>query len=189
MLGTRMGAEWKIAFEKINAARGTGFLYLLCGIRGSGKTQMAIEVISEQIMASVSAQMKRDDYTTCPRTPAIYAPAIDFFMDVKATYKKGATKTEKEVIADYHRPDLLVMDEITVRGETKWEDDLFFSMIDRRYGANKDTILIANLKASEVAANVGASIASRMVEAGGIIECNWSSFRSPSTGHTSPVRQ
>lgn len=178
MLGARQGAEWKIAFDKIHAAIGTGFLFLLCGIRGSGKTQMGIEIMSEKITKSVDLTLASPNYLIAPTFPALYVPAIDFFMDVKATYRKASIKDAKAVIADYLKPEVLVVDEITVRGETKWEDDLFFSMVDRRYSAMKDTILIANLKPAEVAASVGASIASRMQECGGIINCDWESFRS-----------
>jgi len=40
-----------------------------------------------------------------------------------------------------------------------------------------DTILTCNLGTEELAASLGPSIVSRMEEGGGVIECNWPSFR------------
>ena len=79
---------------------------------------------------------------------------------------------------EYSAPQLVVFDEISIRAETKWEDDAFFSVINKRYAAVRDTILIGNFTStSELVANIGASIASRLQETGGVIECNWPSFR------------
>jgi hypothetical protein len=40
-----------------------------------------------------------------------------------------------------------------------------------------DTILTCNLDRNMLAENLGPSIVSRMKEGGGILECNWPSFR------------
>jgi len=51
------------------------------------------------------------------------------------------------------------------------------ALIDYRYSQMRDTVIISNLKREAFTASMGASVVSRMIEAGGIIECNWPSFR------------
>jgi len=62
---------------------------------------------------------------------------------------------------------------------TPWEDRMLTALVDYRYSQKRDTVLISNLKRDEFETSMGNSILSRMVEAGGIIECGWPSFRSP----------
>ncbi len=146
---------------------GTGAVLALIGPRGTGKTQLGCDLICEA--------------TTGRGMSARYAKAIEFFMGIKATFQRNAEETEKAVIDRFRRPALLVLDEISSRGETEWEDRLFDHLIDERYGAKKDTILIGNfVTVRDFDASVGPSIASRLSETGGVIDCNWASFRNPS---------
>jgi len=54
---------------------------------------------------------------------------------------------------------------------------MLFELLNRRYNDLKDTILIANKSKAEFQDYIGPSLASRMNETGGIVECNWPSFR------------
>ena len=177
MLGARMGAEWKIAFLRLTSQQKQGFLNVLTGPRGTGKTQMGVELMAERISEAVENHLLTERYFLAPPLPALYSLVMDFFIELKSTYNRNTLKTEEQVMDKFTKPRLLVLDEFTIRGETKWEDDVLFSMIDKRYQAQKDTLLIANLKPEEVVPSLGASNASRLTECGGIIHCNWKSFR------------
>ena len=105
-----------------------------------------------------------------------YCKIVEFFVQIRATYT-SKTSSEELVIARHIHPDLLVLDEIGVRGETTFEDTMFTHLIDRRYDAMKDTILISNQTREGLLGSVGKSIESRLLESGGIITCDWASFR------------
>lgn len=153
---------WGERERSLCAMLGRGFLVALIGIRGNGKTQLGAELIR---------------YVTSTAKPARYASATEFFMDVKASYRDTAAQAEREVVEGYRKPSLLVLDEAGQRAETEWENRLLFELINKRYADMRDTLLIANQSESEFLTSIGPSLASRMHESGGIIQCDWPSFR------------
>ena len=152
---------WGETLLKLNAMRGTGFLAALVGSRGNGKTQIAVELIRENAKQLVASK---------------FCCTMEFFIDLKATFRSDK-ESERDVIKAYQRPAFLVLDEIGQRSETEWENRLLFHLINQRYEDSKDTLIIANLEPEQLMAALGPSIASRMNETGGIINCTWPSFR------------
>lgn len=154
---------WQSAGETIYSKVGTGFLYALVGPKGTGKTQIGCNVL-------LQAQRVKE-FTT------MYVKCMDFFLAVKASYKPDAEMAERDVIRFFGRPEVLVIDEFGERGESEWEDRLLTYLIDRRYDAVKDTLIISNQLQPAFEASLGASALSRLNETGGIIPCLWPSFR------------
>jgi DNA replication protein DnaC len=150
--------EWSAKLGTIKPMIGTGFLIALCGGRGPGKTQLAVELIRSVCYADKAA---------------LYRRLMEFFIDIKATYNNRAEQTESEVIDLYAAPALLVLDEAHERGGTAWEGSLLNLLIDRRYAAMQDTIIIANLTRAELPDALGPSIMRRLDDTGGIVECGW----------------
>lgn len=153
---------WGDAFTKLSKRLGSGFLVALIGTRGNGKTQIGVE-----LMKVSTDNLKSARFTTATR----------FFMAMKSTYRKDSEETEAGVLATFCKPSLLVIDEAARRAETTWENNLLFELLNDRYNALKDTIMICNMGRAEFEQSLGASLVSRMNETGGIIECNWPSFR------------
>lgn len=153
--------EWADAERKIVAKLGTGYLLALVGNRGCGKTQLAVEAMRVRVH---KGQRTR------------YCTATEFFMEVKAAYSHE-TRSEKDVLNEFAKPSLLVMDEIGQRSESEWENRLLFELLNRRYNTLKDTLLISNQSVEEFSKSIGLSLISRMIETGGLIECKWSSYR------------
>ena len=153
--------QWGATERKLIARIGSGFLVCLAGTRGAGKTQLGVE-----LMRATARAFKR------PR----FSSGMKFFMEIKSGYD-GAGPTEKQVLLEFGRPALLVMDEIGVRSESEWENRLLTELINDRYADMRDTLLISNQRASDLERALGPSIVSRMRETGGIIECTWKSFR------------
>lgn len=141
---------------------GTGFLIALVGNRGSGKTQLAVET------------MKRSAWKL---KPCRFVTAVEFFIEVKSTFGRDSERSERDILEEFQKPSLLVIDEVGKRGGSDWENNLLFELINRRYNDCNDTILIDNRTKSEFIETIGPSLASRMNECGGIVECNWESFR------------
>lgn len=153
---------WAKTRDRVAGMLGRGFTLCLTGTRGNGKTQMAVDCIRR-----VTRQGK----------PARFISAQRVFMLFKGTFDDGAKQTEIQVLDSLRRPALLVIDEIGQRTESAWENRTFFELLNARYNDMTDTILTANLAPAELAANLGPSIISRMQEGGGILKCDWPSFR------------
>ena len=163
-------------------------MFALLGPRGTGKTQMAVELVKSFV--SNSAHEASSDAIQHRRIierrggglllscSAIYTTAMEFFMDLKSSYAPESGQTEDLVLNKYVTPELLVVDEVHDRSGSQWEDRLFTHMIDRRYRmGGKKTIFISNQTPKEFEADVGASISDRIDECGGIVRCEWESFR------------
>lgn len=139
-----------------------GAMLALIGINGNGKTQLAVEIM-RQVLAKENT--------------ALYTTAINFFLRLKETFKRGSDGSEMEVLDEHAAPRLLVIDEFNRRAGGEWESNLMFELINRRYNAMKSTILIDNGSLNDFEKAVGPSLFSRMNETGGVIVCNWPSFR------------
>jgi DNA replication protein DnaC len=147
---------------KTMLGKGGGLIIALVGGRGNGKTQMAVE-----LMKWYTEDLKSATFTT----------AVEFFMAIKATYKAQSLTGEVEIMERFRKPKLLVIDEIGKRGQTEWENTLLFELLNSRYNDMLDSVLIDNRSKEEFIDMIGPSLASRMNEGGGIIECTWPSFR------------
>ena len=154
--------EWGRVESRMIKKLGSGFLIALIGVRGCGKTQLAVE-----LMRLETKRLREARYVT----------ALEFFLKLRASYRKNASASEAEVLDDYATPSLLVIDEIARRGETDFENNFLFGLIDRRYRDVSDTIIISNQERAEFCTSIGPSLSSRMQETGGIIECAWQSYR------------
>jgi len=157
------GGRWSATLETIAGRIGEGFLIGLHGCNGPGKTQMAVELMFQ---------------TTAQSKSALFCTATQFFIEVKTTYKHESAESEADVVKRYQKPSLLVIDEVDKRGATEWESNLLFYLLNRRYNDMKDTLLIANMNASELEGSLGKSLVSRLNETGGMIDCSeMKSFR------------
>lgn len=155
------GPQWVKRFRELERRLGEGFLVALLGKCGTGKTQLGVELIR----------------TTCAvGRRAMYEKTAFFFMAIQETY--GARDSGAAVIARYTAPRLLVLDEVSQRGNTPWEDRTLDLLIDVRYDSEGlDTVLLSNDRRDVFLESVGPRIKDRLIETGGIIECDWPSFR------------
>lgn len=151
------------AADKLAAMADFGGMYALVGVRGAGKTHLACALVHEFCRLGKSA---------------VYHRTMDIFLDIKRTFDKG-NGSQADVVERYAKPKLLVLDEIQVRSDTEWEDVILTDLIDRRYAAMKSTLMIANLTPKDFCQRIGSSVTSRLTETGGIIVCDWPSFRKP----------
>jgi DNA replication protein DnaC len=153
---------WTKLRSQVAGKLGSGITLCLTGGRGNGKTQMGVDLILR-----VTRQGK----------PAMFTTAQRVFMAFKGSFDQGSRQTEIQVLDGFRRPALLVIDEVGRRSESEWENRTLFELLNARYGDMTDTVMTCNLDRAALAESLGPSISSRMKEGGGIIECDWESFR------------
>jgi DNA replication protein DnaC len=149
--------QWGQVERKISDRLGSHFLIALIGTRGNGKTQLAVEVIRKNSMRLRTSR---------------FCTAVDFFLAFK-----GGKFNEEEVFDSFLQPKLLVIDEVARRSENDTENKLLFGLLNRRYSDLRDTLLISNQGAEQFEDSMGPSLIDRMREMGGIVTCQWPSFR------------
>jgi DNA replication protein DnaC len=152
---------WSEAFWRIACCMAEGPLVILLGARGTGKTQMAVDLMANVCRAGKTVR---------------YAKAMDLFREVRATFAKDGPK-EIDVVERICRYGCLVIDEAQERGESEWENRTLTNIIDHRYDGKRATILLSNQDARSFAASVGESVVSRATETGVVVVCDWPSFR------------
>lgn len=172
----------------------TGAMLAILGQRGTGKTQMAVEAVIDTCIGMADGQARtrtihfnkdediddeisRYSETEPGRdTPAVYVKSMEIFHRLRAAFRDDGP-SEAEVVRPFTTSSLLVIDEIQERGETDYEDRQLTYIMDKRYDAGLDTLVVGNLKASEFAQKLGPSIADRFAQMGGVIELNGKSRR------------
>lgn len=159
----KKAGRWGDILGKLLASAKSGYLSAIIGNRGTGKTQLAVE------LCKMYAEM---------RLAARYTTAADFLAEIKATY---AHRGETEIVAmrRHTDPDLLIVDEYEKRTATEWEGNTLFTLLDTRYRDKLDTLIISNLHGEDFVRLIGPSIASRIQETSpdGVYVANWQSYR------------
>jgi DNA replication protein DnaC len=144
-----------------------GSILILVGPRGTGKTQLAVDAIIDRFS---------DPYIDDAQRPR-YAKLADVFREIRACYREDSIDSEIAIFQKYSKASVLVIDEAQERAETDFENRTLTQIIDKRYDAMLDTIVISNFTKDEMGKSMGPSIVSRIHECGQVIECNWPSFR------------
>lgn len=148
------------AVEEIAAILAGGGMTALLGSRGTGKTQIAAWL-----------------WLCCPRRQAMYATAAHLLDTMKSWYgiEGPARAWNKRMLMTVP---VLIIDEIHERRGTLEDEHLMISLLDSRYANKAGTLLVGNIKPSEIAANLGQSVASRLREYGSAFDtCQWPRYR------------
>lgn len=156
-----------------NTLQGKGAIVALVGPRGTGKTYIASQFVIDRLWA---------EHGTARCTWSHYTKLTTLVAKLKAFYGDFGT-IEMERLEQYRAfltqsLDLLIIDELhEVADDSRHKDRILSDILDARYSAKKDTLLISNQSAEEFARTTNPSILSRLNEHGGIISCSWESFR------------
>jgi DNA replication protein DnaC len=150
--------------ERYPRVLSSNFSAILCGPRGTGKTQMATLFAYHRIL--------KGNY------PGIYIKVLDLLDDIKSTFG-DKKRTEQDAKNDYKTPSFLVIDEFQERAKERWDTQILINLFDHRYDDGKSTIMIANCAADDNSLKevFPQSILSRNEQTGLIVDCSWPSYR------------
>ncbi len=172
------GDGWWTHYRLALATIDSGGIVVMYGAHGTGKTRMSWELAKKYKPKDATVSIGGVGWTTGRRDrPAIYTTAMNLFTSIKSSYSPNSEKSEKEVILEYCEAALLVIDEVQVRGETKFEDDKLTAIIDARYMEGMPTMIISNYTREKLAASLSPAVLDRIRENGCGLNFNWTSFR------------
>lgn len=160
--------------------RGNGAVVALVGLRGAGKTTIAAQMAIHRARAWFDHY--RDQLPGRPAALPHYLKAVDLLNQFKAIYSDFGAINADDIAQtrDFfcRERGLAVIDELHDCEDRKLKERVLVDVIDRRYAARNDTILISNQTPDDFKATTNDSILSRLSEHGRIIPCNWGSHRS-----------
>lgn len=139
-------------------------IFLLSGDRGPGKTQMAAFWGQQCLLEEKSTR---------------YHKAHSFLCTIRDQFgnNEHRAETAREILQRAKKVHLLVIDECSELAGTDWEKRTMTEIIDERYDNELSTVIITNHAPKEAVKEVGPSIWSRAEETGGIVVCDWESYR------------
>lgn len=138
-----------------------GTVAIFSGLPGTGKSHLAI-AIAQAVMQHRSV---------------FYTSAIDAVRMVRDTWRKGAEKTELEVLDMFASINLLILDEVGVQYGTDAEQITLFDIIDKRYRDMMPTILLTNQNKTGMKEFLGDRSFDRLREGGIWVTFDWQSHR------------
>jgi DNA replication protein DnaC len=155
-------AYQEVYYSLLNLESSCGIIVALVGDRGNGKTYMGCMMVKRACRYGHSA---------------MYREAMDYFMDLRATYGNAGRGTELEVESRYRRPSLLVLDAVEEKASNEFEQRMLTRLLNKRLNDNKLTLIISNDTAQSLPSRIGRSLTDRLNDGGGILVCGWPSLR------------
>jgi DNA replication protein DnaC len=89
----------------------------------------------------------------------------------------GKNEDSEAVLAAWKKTPFLVIDEAQTRAGTEWENNVLDELINARYAKMLPTVIIANITMETAQKSLGPRIMDRANECGGIVNCDWESYR------------
>ena len=134
------------------------------GPPGTGKTHLAVGILREVLAQGYSG---------------LLTTVGDYVREIKDhCWSRERQLTESAVIARYRAPDLLIVDEVGVQFGSRTEENLIFTLINKRYEDLKPTLVVSNELEEGLEMYLGPRTFDRLKDGGGlIIPFPWESFR------------
>ena len=172
------GAQWLATCQDALKRVESGGICAFIGNVGAGKGRMACEITKKARLQNIAYPKKEWTMSHVPKLrPAIYRTAMEIFVELRSTYSPKASASEWDKMKAYEGASLLIIDELQVRGETKFEDGKLTSIIDSRYRQKRPTILIANLDIDQLSGQLSDAVNDRIRGSGQIYQFTWQSYR------------
>lgn len=140
-----------------------GRCLLLVGKAGTGKTHLA--------SAIALAFIRKGNRT-------IYTTVSNMLREIKDTYRRDSDRSEIDVIDQFAKVGLLVLDEVGMQHGTDAERNLIFDVLNDRYGNMRPTVILSNCDLPTMEEYLGSRVFDRLRENGGrAVIFDWASYR------------
>ena len=117
--------------------------HYVCGVVGSGKTVMALNLVHD---------ITRQRYAKgSPRIGVMATKYYSMLHEIKCTYDKQNSSTSDEIIRKYQTTDILLIDDIGMSPLTDWGYSHLYMILDYRYSNKLITIFTSNLSIAQLA--------------------------------------
>lgn len=134
---------------------------ILTGKPGTGKSHLCCAVINSLF---ATHHVRRIDL-----------PAL--VREIRATWAKGSEDTEDDVIHEYGRLDLLILEEAGTGTGSEDEKSRIFSVLNMRYEWCLPTVIVTNLGLDALKSELGDRVIDRLREGGALVPFDWESAR------------
>lgn len=142
--------------------------FVFSGRPGTGKNHLAAAIGNDLILRGKTV---------------LIVTVADLMSSMKGTFSCTSTLTEENLLHDLSSVDLLVIDEIGVQSESRYEKVVINQIVDRRSSSKRSTGMLSNLDPSGMNSLLGERVMDRMRPGDSIwIRFNWESYRSRVTG-------
>ncbi|HDC4405012.1 TPA: DNA replication protein DnaC [Enterobacter cloacae] len=137
--------------------------FIFCGNPGTGKNHLAAAICNDLLRRG--------------KTVLIITVA-DIMSSMRETFNGTSADSEEKLIDKLSSVDLLVIDEIGVQNESRYEKVIINQIIDRRTSSRRPTGLLSNLDEAGLNRQLGERVMDRM-KLGGTLWLNfdWESYR------------
>ncbi len=163
---TNLGQQTALEFAMSYAANFTNCQpsnFIFYGLSGTGKNHLA-SAIANALMARMIT--------------VLVIPVSALISEINSTYNAQATRTDMDVINDFVKPDLLIIDEIGMQRDTDNERLQLTTIIDKRTTSFKPTGLLTNEDLNAIRKFIGVRAEDRLHEAGcPAVQFTWGSYR------------
>ncbi|MBX9332799.1 ATP-binding protein, partial [Serratia marcescens] len=108
----------------------------------------------------------------------------DIMSSMKGTFSGGSDTTEERLLQNLSTVDLLVIDEIGMQNESRYEKVIINQIVDRRSSSKRPTGMLSNLDLNGMNNLLGERVMDRMRLGSGLwVIFNWDSYRSRIKGN------
>ncbi|MHA1017511.1 DNA replication protein DnaC [Enterobacter mori] len=141
--------------------------FIFTGKPGTGKNHLAAAICNALLIQGKSV---------------LIITVADIMTAMKDTFTNKET-SEEQLLNDLSNVDLLVIDEIGVQTESKYEKVIINQLVDRRSSSKRPTGMLTNFNIEEMSKLLGERVMDRMRLGTSLwVNFNWGSYRSRVTG-------
>ncbi|WP_130833024.1 DNA replication protein DnaC [[Erwinia] mediterraneensis] len=138
--------------------------FVFSGRPGTGKNHLAAAIGNHLILRGKSV---------------LIVTVADLMSNMKGTFSGASDITEERLLHDLSSVDLLVIDEIGMQSESRYEKVIINQIVDRRSSSKRPTGMLSNLDPAGMNALLGERVMDRMRLGNSMwIRFDWESYRS-----------
>lgn len=137
--------------------------FVFSGRPGTGKNHLAAAIGNDLILRGKSV---------------LIVTVADLMSSMKGTFSGGSDITEERLLHDLSSVDLLVIDEIGMQSESRYEKVIINQIVDRRSSSKRPTGMLSNLDPAGMNTLLGERVMDRMRLGNSMwVRFDWESYR------------